>query len=361
MGFSIGFIRWLISYLSDRMQAIEKEYGSFTVWILTNLGLPQGSVLVTLFFPLYILIVAFEILFCKSMVFSDDRLIFNHFKREDIDGVINDVNQDIIRLKRWSNENSMILNLDKTEAIIIGHPRILNTIDCDSLPKLTDGINVIQFKKSIKILGVTIDEHLNFKEHITRTCAKVHSTFYQLYNFRKITNKQIRIKLFKSIVAPIIDYALVVTMGISDELEIKLQRLANRGIRYIEGLPRDSHITEYRKNLQMLTIRDRRLYFALSIVYNAHHLQQPAYIFEYLQYNKISRPARAAVGRGCNTFILPKFKTDFFKNAFPVEAVRCWNSLPTEITESSSIAVFKNKIKKFFLDNEVTAVLQSHL
>lgn len=361
MGFSIGFIRWLISYLSDRMQAIEKEYGSFTTWILTNLGLPQGSVLVTLFFPLYVLIVALEILFCKSSVFSDDRLIFKHFKKEDIGVVFDNVNQDIIRLKRWSNENSMILNLDKTEAIIIGHPRILNAIDCDTLPKLTDGVNVIKIKKSIKILGVVIDEHLNFKEQITKTCAKVHSKFYQLYNFRKITNKQTRIKLYNSIIAPIIDYALVVTMGISDELEIKLQRLANKGIRYIEGLPKDSHITEYRKNLKMLMIRDRRLYFALCIIYNAHHLQQPAYIFEYLQYNKLSRSARTAASRGCNTFVLPTFKTEFFKNAFPVEAVRCWNSLPIEITESSSIAIFKNKLKSFFLDNEMTAELQSHL
>lgn len=67
----------------------------------------------------------------------------------------------------------MLLNNDKTEAIIIGHPRIFNTINFDLLPKLTDGVKVIKIKKSIKIQGVMIDEHLTFKEQITKVCNKV--------------------------------------------------------------------------------------------------------------------------------------------------------------------------------------------
>lgn len=150
-------------------------------------------------------------------------------------------------------------------------------------------------------------------------------------------------------------------MGISEELEIKLQRLANRGVRYVEGLSKDDHITTHRRKLKMLTIRGRRLYFALCIIYNAYHLKVPSYISDYLKFNLSMRPVRTAVSRGCNTFLLPTFKTDIFKDAFPVAAVRCWNSLPIEIIESGSIEVFKKRVKNFLFENEAEEVVQSRL
>lgn len=361
MGFSIEFVTWLISYLSERLQAIKKENGTFTEWLLTNLGLPQGSVLVTIFFPLYVLVIALSILFCKFLRFSDDMQIYTSFKKEEVDRVFLEVNRDIVRVKEWSNNNSMILNLDKTEAILIGHPRILNSIDCGELPELTDGVNKIKFKKSVKILGVMIDNNLTFKEHIAKVCAKVNGKFQQLYNFRRITDKHIRVKLVNSIITPILDYALVATLGISDEMELKLQRLQNKCVRYIIGLPRDAHITVHRRELKWLNIRDRRQYFALCMLYNAHTLKQPQYIYDLLKYNTSARPFRAASNSGCNTFQIPSFKTDIYKNAFPVAAVRTWNSLPIEIIQSPSLDSFKVRVRKFLFENEPINLPESRI
>ena len=39
--------------LYEGVQTIKSDEGRYLEWLMTNLGLPQGSVLVTLLFPLY--------------------------------------------------------------------------------------------------------------------------------------------------------------------------------------------------------------------------------------------------------------------------------------------------------------------
>lgn len=352
MGFSFDFISWLISYLTERMQATKRENGTITEFLMTNMGLPQGSVLVTIFFPLYIMLIAMIILFCKRIEFSDDRQMYIHCKRHNLNQAISEINNDLAIIKSWSADKSMSLNITKTKAILIGNRRILNQIDYNELPQITDGTSIVKFEKSVENLGIIIDETLTFKERVLQICSRVHQKFYQLYNFRRITDRETRIKLVNSLIQPIIDYGLVVTMGISDELETKLQRLSNKCVRYIEGLPRDAHITQHRRGLHWLTIADRRRYFALCILYKAYTINLPTYIDELFVRDARSRPSRSATGSN-HTFKIPeKINTDFYKNSFPVETSRLWNQLPVEIINSSSLEIFKRRVREYLFQIE---------
>lgn len=97
MGFSLEFIRWLSSYLTDRMQATRGVNEYLTEFLITNMGLPQGSVLITIFFSVYVLLITAIELFCKRIEFSGDRQLYAHCIRQKLAQTINEIIKDIIQ------------------------------------------------------------------------------------------------------------------------------------------------------------------------------------------------------------------------------------------------------------------------
>ena len=78
---------------------------------------------------------------------------------------------------------------------------------------------------------------------------------------------EVKIKLVTGLIVPHLDYCCVVYHGLSDELNIRLQRLVNCGIRFIYDLRRDIHITPYRQRLSWLSVENSRFYFLSVTVY----------------------------------------------------------------------------------------------
>ena len=54
MSFSRGVVLWIKSYITERNQKVVTKSSATSDWLITNLGVPQGSVLGPLLFSLYI-------------------------------------------------------------------------------------------------------------------------------------------------------------------------------------------------------------------------------------------------------------------------------------------------------------------
>jgi len=67
------------------------------------------------------------------------------------------VEDEFMALKRWSENNKMILNLLKTKEIVFHRPNPSLYI-----PRLSD----IERVKSVKLLGVFLSDTLRFDEHV---------------------------------------------------------------------------------------------------------------------------------------------------------------------------------------------------
>ena len=66
----------------------------------------------------------------------------------------------------WFKQNEIIVNAEKFEVII------LNKKECEAKYKLTIDNNDIESTKSVKLLGITIDDRLRFDQHISNLCSK---------------------------------------------------------------------------------------------------------------------------------------------------------------------------------------------
>ena len=68
-------------------------------------------------------------------------------------------------VQQWMNLNHLKLNTDKTELIYFGHYKQLKKCTVQEINVCED---IVNRKESICYLGLTIDENLSFKNHISR-------------------------------------------------------------------------------------------------------------------------------------------------------------------------------------------------
>ena len=123
-------------------------------------GIPQGSILGPLLFLIYINDLIRSIKNSKINHFADDaNLLYAISSVKDINKKIN---FDLSNLVQWLRANKISLNVNKTYIVIFRSPR----------KQITKKMNFrlsgqkIRQKTCTKYLGVLLDEHLLFKDHI---------------------------------------------------------------------------------------------------------------------------------------------------------------------------------------------------
>ena len=144
-----------------------------------------------------------------------------------------------------------------------------------------------------------------------------------------------------------LDYCSRLLYGISDTQIWRLQQVQNTCARLICGCSKFSRITPLLKDLHWLPVRQRISFNILLIVYKALRGQTPSYITELL--NLKSNQHTHNLRSSLDTLLLqiPSYKTKVTlgDRAFACAAPKLWNKLPLDIRKSSSVNVFKSKLK----------------
>jgi len=134
------------------------------------LGVTQGSVLGPLFFLLFINDLAYLLQGLSSKLFADDTTIYS--SGPDLDSVVKDFQARIKPLSTWCSLNRLDINWSKTFVMFVTKERV-------SLPSSVDlnGVSV-SVVTEFKLLGVTLDNKLNFDKHISIVCRQINSKLF---------------------------------------------------------------------------------------------------------------------------------------------------------------------------------------
>ncbi len=155
---------WFRDYLTNRTQSARiqnQESSSKQI----SYGVPQGSVLGSLLFLIYINDLPGIFTKLNSILFADDSTFFLHGK--DPNSLIQTANAERNIFRDWSLSNRLTINLNKTYYMIFTNKTTL------SLPPLLFHNNVIHKTNQNKFLGVTFDATMTFKFNITDLCLKL--------------------------------------------------------------------------------------------------------------------------------------------------------------------------------------------
>ena len=147
-------------------------------------GVPQGSVLGPLLFILYINDLANCCLLGKIRIFADDTAIY--FECSNIDELVHIGSHIMKNLDSWFTANLLTLNTDKSLFCVFRKQNRSLTIP----GKIEFNRKSISRAKSIKYLGVTIDEFLNWNEHTQNLNNSLKSHFSVFLQYQRLLSYQ---------------------------------------------------------------------------------------------------------------------------------------------------------------------------
>ena len=137
------------------------------MWTLTPYGWGTGRIHHG---PGVVYIVCKRPLSSSKTLRTTRRSLFPGFPGSELVDVISAVNEDLEEMSIWCCRNSLLINPDKTKLLYVGVRQLMRTLPTP-LPSATMVGTQIKPVTVAKDLGVYIDGHLNFNEHIIKTAS----------------------------------------------------------------------------------------------------------------------------------------------------------------------------------------------
>ena len=130
--------------------------------------MPQGLILGPLLFTIFINDLPKSSTFFSTRLYADDTS--STASGSDLDSLLREINNHLPAVYKWLCNNKLIVNFTKTKFLIF-MPRQKES--CNLYPPLT--VTNVHLEKSfcVKYLGVYVDCHLTWHDHIDYICDKI--------------------------------------------------------------------------------------------------------------------------------------------------------------------------------------------
>jgi exonuclease III len=342
IGLRGNVLKWFESFLTGRAQRI--RLGDVTSEeILIKFGVPQGSVLGPVLFNIYIR----SIYRCVKKLgfdifgYADDHQIMKSFDSASQSIVLAyDIDKCFQEIKSWMNSYFLQLNDGKTQIIVFGSAKILNTIQLNGINMITSGTS-IRFISNVKNLGIYMDSKLTMENQIVHLKKKSFSTLRNICKIRFLLSKDQLKVIVNSLVVSCLDYCNGLFYGITEKLLYQLQLVQNAAAKAITGKYKHDHLENDLKDLHWLDVRKRVIFKLGLLAYKSVNGLAPMYLQELFRYAHHGHVLKLTV---------PEFNTRYGQRSFSVIGPKLLNNLPIAVTSSVNVDVFKVALKTFLFN-----------
>ena len=329
-GFDNQAVNFIKSYLKERKQRT-KIADTYSSWNDIKHGVPQGPILRPLLFNIFLNIFYFT-KNTKIADYADDNTPYTI--GDSIDNLLKTLENEASVLLQWFQLNEMKYNEDKCHLLVANNTEVSVTL----------GNENILASSSVELLGVKIDNNLNFSEHVSKLCKKGNQKLHALARISKFLNCDKLKILMKTFITSQFKYCPLTWMFHNRTLNNKINKLHERALRlaykdvcssFQELLDSDDAVTIHCRNLQKLAIE----------MYKVKNNISPLPLRELFNENINSHDLRNKRYWESSNVRTVHYGTETIKYRGP----KTWEMVPNFIKESTSILEFKTKIKKWNL------------
>ena len=241
--------------------------------------------------------------------------------------------RETLNVLNWFKINEMKPNQNKCHLVVadIDHTKYTS----DSYIYLDNAF--LGSEESVKLLGVTIDQNLNFEEHINILIKEGNKKLHALMRIEKYLTQDKKRLIMKTFIESQFNYCPLLWMCHSRGLNNRINRLHERALRVVY---KNSNLTfeQLLENDKSFTIHERNLQKLAIEMYKVKHNLCPE------PFQELFHPT----ARGKGAWVLPKVK----KVNTGLETIRyrgpmTWEMVPDDIKKSKTLSTFKDNIKNW--------------
>ena len=309
-------------------------------------GVPQGSILGPLLFLFYINDLATVSRNSLPILFADDTNIFSTGKN--LSELRESLNEDLVNIEEWLRCNRLSLNVLKTNYMIFTTKNKLSH-DVDI------SVNNVRIERVYvtKFLGVQIDSKLNWKNHIEYTCKKCIGIISKA---RRKLHRSSLISLYYSFAFPYFIHCNHVWGNTYNTNLESIVRVQKKLVRIITCSSYRAHTEPLMTANNLLSIADINVYMTCIFVYQCLHDNIPNFHNFYVYDSDIHTQNT----RQASDLHVVHARLDIRRTSMKTHGANTWNSIPLCVKESTSIEIFKPRLRKYLIDQKMSPHFDVH-
>ena len=179
---------------------------------------------------------------CSVMIYADNHQAYTFGERiEDVESILNHEGKEI---SNWHKDKLLMCNHEKFQSMSLGSKHKNKQMKIDVMD------NDIESHSEMKLLRVTIDEHLNFSRHIGEVCKNASRKAGVLMRLRNLLTTSAKLKIFISFIMPQITYCHTMwhfCRASDSTIGRKMERVQERALRAVYCDTRSSYDELLRK------------------------------------------------------------------------------------------------------------------
>jgi hypothetical protein len=322
-------LNWIRSYLSNRKQLV-KISNNFSDLANITTGVPQGSILGPLLFLIYTNDMPLSVIAGIVTSCVDDATVICSAETEIV--LQHDLDLTCTNIANWCQPNQQVLNPTKMAVMPVLGARSASPIF--NIHMNGNPVNQVSCKK---LLGVTLDEHINFKDQVAAVRQKIVWKLHILRQLIPYCNHDLRMLYYRSFVFPHFIYCSSVWSLKTKESMVDLLQLQKQAVRLISG----SGVARCKfPTLQIflrLKIIPIVLQFKLNkivMVYKSKNKLAPSYLSDKFAIEIGDVTDHQTRSSSDDKLYLPRYAKRYAKS-FEITGIKLWNKLPTEIRRST--------------------------
>ena len=334
-GLNTNALCLLQSYLTNRKQKV-KVNESFSEWVNIIIGIPQGSVLGPLLFNIFINDLFLAVGDQDLCNFADDNTLYKC--RRSLHEAQCEIENHSTMIISWFEINGMKMNPDKCHVIILGNTKI------DDYFTVQIGNASITPESEVTLLGITLDNKLDFTSHISKICKGATNKINALLRIAKHLTMPQKKLLVNAFFYSHFNYCPLVWMFSTKDANNKIEKLHKRALQIIHSdydsalnyedlLLRDNSVTIHQRNLQ----------FLMTEIFKTIHGLNPSFMKEFFIMEETCYNLRCQY-----RMKVPRVtSTKYGLETLSFRGCQIWNTLPSEFKYLSSVPKFKEQIKSW--------------
>jgi hypothetical protein len=238
-----GFLRLLTDYLRHRKQRVRVNGQKSDLKGVTS-GVPQGSLLGPYLFGIFLASLQPINSSIMMVKYVDDISLVAPLRQKDALKDLERIQSEISNIFSWSSTNNLTLNPAKTSGLIYSRGSFKETFNIKSILK------DVQFKSSVRFLGVVLDANLRWKNHVNFVAKKCSQRMYILRRVKSVTTNDEFFMIYCGLIRSLIEYACPAFIGLSSSDVNRLQAIQKRCLK-IKGLFDAPDLFSRRKTLAL--------------------------------------------------------------------------------------------------------------